>query len=81
MQDDDEAFTAFERTMRPRSVLEAEQARAAKGHPPDEALLKHGGGIEEHIVRTLAREAEALRAGPASAEILVFPATPKTDGA
>ena len=38
MQDDDEVFAAFERTMpRVRSVLEAERERVARGHPADEA--------------------------------------------
>ena len=80
MRDDDEAFEAFEHSIgRARSVLESEQERAAKGYPPDKALLKHGGEIEEEILRTLEREAEGLRRAREPADILPFPSTKKTD--
>jgi len=78
MQEDDEAFAAFERSMgRARSVLDVERERVAKGCPPDEALLKHGGEIEDDILRTLEREAERLRAANRPAVILEFPSAQK----
>jgi len=47
---------AFERytTVRPRSVLEAERERVAKGHEPDIALEKWGPDIEKQILADLA---------------------------
>ncbi len=82
MQEDDEAFEAFERTMpRVRSVLDVEHERVAKGCPPDEALLKLGGEIEDDILRTLESEAERLRAANRPAVILEFPPAQKPDGA
>jgi len=81
VKDDDEAFKAFERGIRPRSVLESENDRVAKGYPPDEALLKHGGEIEDEITRRLAHEAEALRSSKRPAVILEFPPTQKPGGA
>jgi hypothetical protein len=80
MQEDDEAFEAFERSIPARSVLDVEQDRIAKGFPPDEALLKHGGEIEDDIRRALEHEAEALRAAKRPAEILTFPPVKKPDG-
>jgi len=73
MRDDDESFAAFERSMsRTRSVLEAEHERAAKGYPPDEALLKHGAEIEDEITRTLAPAAEKRSSANRRALILPF---------
>lgn len=82
MQDDDEAFAAFERSMsRTRSVLGAEQERADKGYPPDEALLKHGGEIEDEITRTLALAAKEHSSANRPAVILEFPTKQTPDDA
>jgi hypothetical protein len=47
--------TAFERNAapRPRSVLDVERERVAKGHRRDIALEKWGSEIEEEILRDL----------------------------
>lgn len=78
MDDGDDAFAAFERSMsRVRSVVEVEHERTAKGYPTDEALLEHGAELEDDITRTLAKEAEELRAGNPPAVILEFAPTEK----
>jgi len=83
MADDDDlddAFAAYERSRsRVRSVLEVEEERITRDHPADEALQKHGGAIEEEILRALERDAEALRFANRSAEILAFPITKKAE--
>jgi hypothetical protein len=79
--DQDDAFDAFERSLRPRTVVEAEQERIAKGHPPDEALLKHGGEIEDELLRAMAHDAERLSRVRDPAAILPFPSMKKKDGA
>ncbi len=73
MDENDAAFEAFERGLPQRSVLDVERERIAKGHEPNDALLKHGGNIEDEITRRLAREAEDLRAAKRTAEIFAFP--------
>jgi hypothetical protein len=82
MQDDDEAFEAFERTVRARSVLDVEQERMSRGYSTDVALLKHGGDLEDEILRMLEREGEILREShQKAAEMLNFPTAKKPDGA
>jgi hypothetical protein len=81
MQDDDEAFRAFERGVRPRSVLDVESERVTKGHPADVALLRHGADLEDEILRILEREGEMPRSIRTSAEILSFSSAKKSDDA
>jgi len=80
MQDDDEAFDAFERGLPQRSVLDVERERIAKGHEPNDALLKHGGELEDQILCAITRESEELRSRQGSAEILPFPPASKPEG-
>ncbi len=74
MCDEDEAFKAYEHSLRTRSVLDVEHERIAKGHRPDDALLKHGAEIENEILRTLAHAAKP------PAVILDFPSRHKSGG-
>lgn len=72
MDEDDQAFAAYERSQPTRSVVESEHERIARGYPADEALLKHGGELEEKILRMLARHAGELQPSHRQAEILPF---------
>jgi hypothetical protein len=78
--DTDEAFDAFERGLPQRSVLDVERERIAKGHEPNDALLKHGGEMEDRILRAIMRESEELRSRQGSAEILPFPPASEPEG-
>jgi hypothetical protein len=80
MQDDDEAFRAFERGVRPRSVLDVEHERVTLGYPADVALQMHAADIEDEILRILEREGEMPREVRKSAEILNFAPVKKPDG-
>jgi len=80
MQDDDEAFKAFESGVRARSVLDVENERVTLGYPADVALQKHGADIEDEILRISGREGGMPREIRKDAEILKFPANRKADG-
>jgi hypothetical protein len=79
MHDDDEAFRAFERGVRARSVLDVEHERMNLGHPPDVALQKHGADLEDQFLRMLEQESESLHARHGTAEVLSFPSNKKSD--
>jgi hypothetical protein len=81
MQDDDEAFRAFERGVRARPVLDVERERVTLGYLADVALQMHGADIEDEILRILEHESEMAREVRKSAEILSFVPAKKPDGA